>query len=151
MRQLMWFSLESQASGHLSPLISANMEMGWNRKMSWVIMTFCGWHICLKRFLYEMVCVSTGAPCVSGKTSSCSLRRTTRCPAFSCQGRSTKRRDWMRSVWLNGDVELRVSFSFYILYFLFYGWITNRGKIPQSSSDISEMLYLINCSTSVSR
>lgn len=95
----MWFSLESQTNGLLSPLRLASMETDWNRELFFQFLSGIDHEVGTPAFPYlRSLCVSTGALCASEKTLFCSQKRTTRWLASSCQGLSMKRRVWMRSV-----------------------------------------------------
>lgn len=95
----MWFSLESQTNGLLSPLRLASMEMDWNRELFFQFLSGIDHEVGTPAFPYlRSLHVSTGALCASEKTLSCSQKRTTRWLASSCRGLSMKRRVWMRSV-----------------------------------------------------
>lgn len=94
-RQPMWFSLENQANGHLSPLRSVNMETDWNRK---ILLRLQHCAVLFFNSLHHLnMVISTGAQCALGKTSFCSQKRAIHSLAFFCQGLSMRRRDWMRS------------------------------------------------------
>lgn len=95
----MWFSLESQTNGLLSPLRLASMETDWNRELFFQFLSGIDHEVGTPAFPYlRSLCVSTGALCASEKTLFCSQKRTTCWLASSCRGLSMKRRVWMRSV-----------------------------------------------------